>query len=171
MSLMALTRSRTCCTCGGSDNTGGWCTHQRGRWVQDDFADRPCWIEKCEHNCCPNCTTDGKFSGSRFRSHWPMRFLSKQLRWPNPKTPMARMGPMLVALPWEAKQASVTMPRGVARKVTKGKRAGRATVGKRGSHRVLGQKTFLFLRLRWRLMAETRQAPRKEPMITVGSPS
>ncbi|KAK0754884.1 hypothetical protein B0T18DRAFT_47899 [Schizothecium vesticola] len=51
----------TCCNCGGSDNTGGWCTHERGRWVRDDFAQRPCWIEKCEHNCCPNCTRDGMF--------------------------------------------------------------------------------------------------------------
>ncbi|KAK1835901.1 hypothetical protein QBC39DRAFT_129688 [Podospora conica] len=50
----------TCCNCGGSDNTGGWCGHERGRWVRDDFAQRPCWIEKCEHNCCPNCIRDGE---------------------------------------------------------------------------------------------------------------
>ena len=49
---------RTCCACGGSQNSEGWCLHERGRWERDSFSGWMNWIDKCEHNCCTNCTRD-----------------------------------------------------------------------------------------------------------------
>ncbi|KAK0652842.1 hypothetical protein B0T16DRAFT_291511, partial [Cercophora newfieldiana] len=48
----------TCCACGGSQNREGWCLHDRGRWERDAFTGWMNWIDKCEHNCCTNCTRD-----------------------------------------------------------------------------------------------------------------
>ncbi|KAK1756951.1 hypothetical protein QBC47DRAFT_378136 [Echria macrotheca] len=56
----------TCCQCGGGQNSGGWCLHDRGRWESDPYREWPNWIEKCEHNCCTNCTLDSEEQMPRF---------------------------------------------------------------------------------------------------------
>ncbi len=57
--------------CGGSQNTEGWCLHDRGRWERDAFSGWPNWIEKCEHNCCNDCTRDCKCPLSHLPSLHP----------------------------------------------------------------------------------------------------